>query len=118
MAEWRTEVAELVAELVRRANYGTYPRTQAEWKGVARRLSLNLRVVTASSQVGAYLVDDVIVVQFSPCRAVVCRRMAHEIAEYLLCTEWEPPYRYTSASDDIVERHDVARKVEQVVARR
>ncbi len=111
MRDWKQDVADLVIAVIHQANHGRWPQTEADWQEVAERFGCELYVEKVPTRNRGVLLDDVIVVRWTPWPAHLSRYIAHEIAEYLLASEWEAPYCYPPG-DDYKERHAVARRVE------
>jgi len=110
--DWREELAQKVTSLFCEANRKSLPQTLDEWGQVAERFQRELFVVHTSGSVAGVLVDDVIVVKEDPDAFVVGKRFAHELAEYLLRSEWDRPYVYQSSDSGDAEAHRIARLVE------
>ena len=110
---WNREVLHLLVEIIHRANYNRPPLTADDWHTVAERFCLQLSIERVRSRQEGVLLDDIITVRWHHHPAVVCRRIAHEIAEHLLKSEWEAPY-HIPAQDTDRERHQIARTVENL----
>ena len=110
--DWREELAQSVTSLFCEANRKSLPQTLDEWGQVAERFQRELYVVRTSGSSAGVLVDDVIVVKDDPDAFVVGKRFAHELAEYLLRSEWDRPYVYQSRESGDAEAHRIARMVE------
>jgi hypothetical protein len=104
-------VADRVIRLFRQANANRAPGSINEWERVARRFLCDLHVVCVSCRQRGVVMDEVIVVRRAACEQETVRRIAHELAEYLLSSEWEPPY-CCPCMDTARERHHIARLVE------
>jgi hypothetical protein len=111
---WSREVLHLLNELIHRANYNRPPHSADDWHTVAERFCLSVSIERVRSRQQGVLLDDIIVVRSSPRPTVICRRIAHEIAEYLLKSEWEAPY-HVPVHDTEQERHRIARTVENLL---
>lgn len=111
MSYRRRDVAYLLMLLIRRANFGSWPQSIDDWTLVAERFRLHLYVDYSRVRRPGVLYNRVIVVRWSPSLASMCERIAHEIAEYLLHSEWEAPYVVPSGNDD-QERHALSRMIE------
>lgn len=112
MLDWRSVVADMVIESVCEAAGGLVPETVGDWTRVCGRFSLCLAIVEAPGQSRAVLLDDVIVVRRGVDERETCCRIAHEVTEWLLCSDGERPYAYCSALSSEEERHGVACLVE------
>ena len=111
---WSNDVLPLLVELIHRANHNRPPETPDDWHTVAERFCLCVCIERARSRQEGVLLDDLIVVRASPSPTLLCRRIAHEIIEYLLKSEWESPYRI-GTGDTERERHRIARTVENLL---
>jgi hypothetical protein len=87
-------------------NRGSYPCSLRQWLRIARKCGLTVKFANLPV---AFLATDLIVCPRS--HRFKSRVIAHEVAEYLMRTECQPPiyyplsYRYT--------RHQVAKRCEE-----
>ena len=84
---------------------GKLPTTVEDWQNVATHYAADLHIVQARGSVGVTL-DEIIVVRESSNQGILNRRIAHEMTEYLLTTEYSEPFI------DQVSRHQIASQVE------
>jgi hypothetical protein len=110
--DWREELAQTVTSLFCEANRKSLPQTLEQWGQVAERFQRDLYVARTSGSCSGVLVDEVIVVKDDSDAFVVGKRFAHELAEYLLRSEWDRPYVYQSSASGDAEAHRIARLVE------
>jgi hypothetical protein len=111
MVDWRAELALNVTSLFCEANRKRLPKSLAEWEEVAERYQRELHVSRTGASKGATF-DEIVVVRDNPSEFVVAQRFAHELAEYLLRSEWDRPYCYQSSLSGDEEVHRIARMVE------
>lgn len=109
---WRHDVLDLCLSLIYRAGR-RWPQSLDDWRDVADRLCLTL--VLARALHPTVLMDKAIVIRSSSRPHQVTRRIAHEITEYLLTSEWEAPY-HVPPEDAEAARHQIARCVENLLA--
>lgn len=78
---------------------------------VAERLGYTIIITPRRSQTRAVCVGKFIVVSECSGRELE-RRIAHELAESLLLSEWEPPYNYIPTHSAEYHRHRIATLLE------
>lgn len=116
MSKKDNDVFYILLTLVAGQNRNHLPRTVAEWQEVAARFGVELYVVPARSHRTGVLLEDVIVIAETPDRRELQSRIAHELAEYLLVSEWEAPYVYP-CGDIVKARHELSRLFERRISR-
>lgn len=106
--DWRNSIADTVEALIRHRHNGAWPATYGEWHGLATRMGVELNR-TQHTRYDGVVIEDCIVV-----RAVgdkwLYLYIVHELSEWLLCQEWEPPFLYPATH--INEKHKIARAME------
>jgi hypothetical protein len=110
---WRYEVLDLTLSLIYRAGHTRWPQSLDDWSDVADRFCL--RLVIARALHPNVLMDNTIVVRASSRPHQMTRRIAHEITEYLLTSEWEAPY-HVPPEETAQARHRIAQTVENLLS--
>ena len=112
--EWESVVADQVFCLLVSANHNCVPRSIGEWMFVSRRFLLSIYVSQRRTRLHGVTLDDIIVVAPDPDPRQVSRHIVHELAEYLLQSEWETPCNVPSVNL-VQDRHRIAIIVENRV---
>jgi hypothetical protein len=107
---WTAELATLCCGVLTYCNWQRLPRTEEDWLDVASRLGVDLEFVDRGRASGV-LLDNIAVIRRARDASETNKRAAHELAEYLLRSEWEPPYIVPPDAD----RHAIARLVERML---
>jgi hypothetical protein len=110
----RSQALDIVATL-RLAAGGQAPASAEGWQETAHRLGCDLYVMDGLGARQGAVLDDVIVIRDSGCPVELARRASHELAEFLLASEWENPVNSPGMTTDEY-RHGVARIVEEEIA--
>ena len=76
-----------------------------------QRFLRELYIVRTHGRSRGVLYEDVLVVKWTSEQKQLFSRIAHELGEYLLCSEWEPPV-CVPPTDPERQRHDLARLLE------
>ncbi len=109
----RARVALQVSEIIRCACGGVWPATARAARSLLRRYGLALRLLSPGDLPdGPYLRGRIIYAECPPCGDpdALLPVLLHEVAEYLLRGEEEPPYRMGDTTRD--EYHECARLIE------
>lgn len=107
---WNRAAAVEVSDILLARLYGRVPATVAEWVEAGERLGASIRFVDAGGEFrGQLLADGLVLVHQDRDPAIVCRVIAHELAEYLLRREVSAPI---NCGGNAAPFHDVARIVE------
>lgn len=110
--DWPSAVTAIAADLILHANYDRPPRTFGDWALISERFGLELHVAPVRGG-GAVLMEDMLVVAPGQNLRETFRRIAHELGEHVLLSEYAAPFHYPyTGQDSRLDRHEVAQRLE------